>query len=120
MHKLGADEFKIVEELLKTINIHLVVNSVLEGSTTGIVFIDDKDHPKSAFVWARNRLFLAGKNTNEEFNSAVKKLFDETIYPDSQLSGVEAYSLFYSPDDWGDVIFSVSIIRFITFADSIG
>jgi RimJ/RimL family protein N-acetyltransferase len=104
MHKLGTDELKVVEDLLKPLDIHLAVKSVIDANTPGMIFVDDREQPKSAFVWARNRLFLAGKSNNEEFNNSVKNLFDETIYPESQMIGVGGYSLFYSPDDWGDSV----------------
>lgn len=104
VHKLGTDEYEIVEDLLKSLDIHLAVKSVIENNTPGWIYVDDRDHPRSAFVWARNRLFLAGKYNNEKFNNAVKDIFEETIFPESPLSGVEGFSLFYSPDDWDDSI----------------
>ena len=107
LYELKVDQYQKVGKLLQSLDIHLAINSIIEGKSTGRIYVDDPNHPNSAFIWARNRTFLVGKSQNEVFNTAVKNLFEKEIYPESLKSGIDGFSLSYSPNSWGNTIKNV-------------
>ena len=104
MDKLEAREYILAKSVLQPLDIHLAVEALLEGSSPGEIYVDDRQEPRSAFAWTMGRYFLSGASDNDGFNLAVKARFDERIYPESLERGVDGFTLYYEPEGWGDVI----------------
>jgi hypothetical protein len=79
MDKLETGEYFSARSVLQPLDIHLAVEALLEGSSPGEIYVDDRKEPRSAFVGTMGRYFLSGASSNEEFNLAVKSRFDEQI-----------------------------------------
>lgn len=104
MDKLEAGEYILARPVLQPLDIHLAVDALLEGSSPGEIYVDDRQEPRSAFARTMGRYFLSGVSDNDVFNLAVKARFDVRIYPEALERGVDGFTLYYAPDGWGEVI----------------
>jgi RimJ/RimL family protein N-acetyltransferase len=104
MDKLQADEYFSARSVLRPLDIHLAVTALLEGSSPGEIYVDDRKEPRSAFLGTMGRYFLSGASNNAEFNLAVKSRFDEQIFPEAQDGKKDSFTLYFAPDGWGKVI----------------
>lgn len=104
MDKLEAGEYILARPVLQPLDIHLAVQALLEGSSPGEIYVDDRHEPMSAFAQTMGRYFLSGVSDNDEFNLAVKARFDERIYPEALEREEDGFTLYYAPDGWGEVI----------------
>jgi len=105
--KLKHEQFSLAREILNGLDNHLAVQALLAGDSPGEIYLDDLDYPQAALAWTMKRLFLAGRSDNEAINGALREFFVEKIYPDAIEQGLDGFTVFYTPDDWGTVIADV-------------
>ncbi|OPG99707.1 hypothetical protein B2I21_01575 [Chryseobacterium mucoviscidosis] len=89
-------------------NGHVVVGGVLAGLQCGRVYADQIDAPKSALIWAKNEMFyLIGRSDNEQFNSLVREVLVQELFPEALVAGEDMLNLEVYPDpgsDWAPVL----------------
>jgi RimJ/RimL family protein N-acetyltransferase len=101
--ELKKNDYEKVRSLFKGLNYHLVIFSIIEGNSPGRVYVDNVDHPQSAFVWdyTEGGFYLAGDENNEEFNQSLNQCILEEIYPASkEIPRCVEFVLNYHPDTW--------------------
>lgn len=84
---------------------HPVVNAVIEGHTSGRVFVDDAAAPRAAFILTTcGYSYLAGAADHAAFNTALGALLTETLLP-AQARSADPSLVFYPlTPDWGGAI----------------
>jgi RimJ/RimL family protein N-acetyltransferase len=105
--ELSQNEFEKARSVFRAMDCHLAVNSIIEGTTPGKIYVDDPAHPQAAITWTKHRFFLAGDAGNEAFNRALHRLFAKEIHPQATAAGLSALMVYYSPDSWADKLSDV-------------
>lgn len=111
MHQLEFHNYSKVKSLVADLNIHLAVEALLRGDSSGKVYVDDLRNPKSVFAHTMARYFLSGRTDNKGFNVAVNQNFERCIYPAADLQDLEGFSLFFQPNAWRGVIAETILIN---------
>lgn len=83
---------------------HLSAVALLNGDAPGTVWVDDPNRPRSALARIGHRFFLAGDDSNEGFNRAVRRFFLDEIYPAARAEGQEEFALYYPAAAWEGAI----------------
>ncbi len=99
MHELQQAQFEETRSLFTPLTHHLAIESILAGSTSGRIFVDDMERPRTAVAWFKRRVFLAGNRTNDVINVALNRLFTNIYYPEMVAAGLDqsAFTLVYTP-----------------------
>ncbi len=83
----------------------LVIFAVIEGKVPGRIYVDDADHPRTAFLWdhVEGEFYLAGYAHNEAFNQALNDCIRHRIRCEAQaqLPHLSEFTLYCDPDVWG-------------------
>jgi len=101
--ELDQSQFATIRPLVSGLAHRPAVEAVIAGTCAGRVFVDNLAQPNSCFIWERPGIYyVAGRETNEEFNSDLSALFTTAIIP----SKPEAYWGYICPGSsaWGQVI----------------
>jgi GNAT superfamily N-acetyltransferase len=104
MHTLPACHYDRVRPLFAGLDHQLATAAILQRAAPAEIYVDDPNEPRAAFTWTNHRFFLAGAPDNAAFNDGVRRLFDETIYPQAAAWGLTMLELKHTPDGWADVI----------------
>ena len=104
MVKLDPVQYPEAKELAGDLEHHLALGALLNGDSSGEVYLDNRAAPRSMFARTMKRSFLAGSSGNQGFNLALRQLFAEQLFPQGIERGEQGFSLFYAPDAWDDVI----------------
>ncbi len=105
MHELEPTEYDKVRPVFQLMDHHLAVNAILEGVVPARVYVDDCDHPRAACTWIKHRFFLAGSKKIDVFNEGIKKLFEDTIFP--QILEAGSTLVLYYAGNWEDNISTI-------------
>jgi GNAT superfamily N-acetyltransferase len=97
--------------LTHSLDIHLSIQSILQGTTPAKIYVDDADQPEAVFIQTAHRFFIAGDAHNETFAVDVRRLFDETIYPHALENGMREFILYHAPG-WEDTIEAILAGRY--------
>lgn len=100
IYELNPDDFENTSQLFAAFEADLAVASILAGKSPARVFADDPACPQRAFTWFKSRAFLAGETGSGAFNHALRRMLEETVYPQSASAGFEAILLHYEPAGW--------------------
>jgi RimJ/RimL family protein N-acetyltransferase len=100
MHELTPAAFETVRPLFSELEFHLSVNSILTGVTAARIFVDDPARPQAVFVWSAHRFYLAGTPHNAAFNTALRELFFNEVYPHGLAGGPPLFVLYYAANGW--------------------
>ncbi len=92
---LQSDNFEQIRPLFAPLHHHLAIESILNGTTPGKVYVDELVAPTVALAWYQSRFYLSGK-VETAVSHSLHHLFTETVYP----SGLEAILLHYAPAEW--------------------
>lgn len=95
MNELPTDQFEQIRPLFAPLHHHLAIESILNGTTPGKVYVDDLLTPTVGLAWYQSRFYLSGQ-PETAVSQLLHRLFAETIYP----SGLEAMVLHYAPAEW--------------------
>ena len=90
----------LFEELAKW---NFVIDSVLEGTILGRIYVDDPANPESAFFFSAFWYFLAGNPNHQAFNQAINALItSESFGNDPHRGDEDMIFLVCQPDVWQD------------------
>ena len=77
------------------------LNAVLEGHSSGRIFVDDPDRPSVGFVWTPwGYFYLAGSVENAAFNRALGHTLVDTLIPLSVAMGERWPALYPDSEAW--------------------
>lgn len=102
MYLLKPAEFEPAKSLLHSLDHHLAVACILDGTVPAKVYADCADRPTVVLAVASRRLFLAGNPENEVVNRSLQRLFNETIHPQALAAGERMFVLYYQPTGWSE------------------
>lgn len=114
IYELSNSEYERARPVFKALDYHLVVNSIIEGTTRAKIYVDDPADPGAAITWTKHRFYLAGDADNDAFNRALSQLFVGEIYPQSIKAGKDVLILYYSPGSWEEEMNVILKDRFPT------
>jgi RimJ/RimL family protein N-acetyltransferase len=100
MNLLDRQDYGKIEHLLAEMPYHLAPLAILHGAASGEVYVDDARRPRSALIQNRSRRHLVGDPHHPQFNAGLRRYFLETVYPQGQQAGDEAFTLFYPDEEW--------------------
>lgn len=86
--KLRKDQYEVVRHLFETMHYQLTANTVIDGTLDGDIYVDDINHPKSAYIKSPEGDFIVGDSRNSAFNNGLKGVISFYAY------------LQFSPEDW--------------------
>jgi hypothetical protein len=104
--EIAVKEFQTVRRLFPGRKQYVPVFAILDGHFPGRVFVDDKERPAVALVWAVSRwAYVGGDPTNAGFLAGLPTLIRETLIPDSAVMGMDWFEM-YAPNDtvWIDAV----------------
>src|SRR5437762_1394618 len=104
MEQLGAADYAAAQPLFRSLDYHLAVRTILDGTIPAPIYADDPAHPQAALIRHKSRLYLAGSTQNEAFNQAVRRFVVECIAAQARAAGAGALVLYYASPDWEAVI----------------
>ena len=92
------------------VKFHLVINAIINTKIPGRIWVDDINNPNSALIWdIRYSFYFLGREDNNEFNGALKKLFSEEISPNALKDGIKQFFLI-CPEAWEGRILENEVI----------
>jgi RimJ/RimL family protein N-acetyltransferase len=80
LDQLSIAEMSSARPLFAGMDDHLIIQAVLDGTSPGSVYVDDRRHPTAAFVSSAEGHYLAGSPGNRAFNDALRRMLAETIF----------------------------------------
>ena len=86
----------LVRPLFAPISYNLAIDSILSGLSPGDIYVDNTNYPRLAVTRTSSRIFLAGQ-PQEAFASALNHHFLRRIYLYAASTGLEFYTLHYTP-----------------------
>ncbi|MFX0091308.1 MAG: GNAT family N-acetyltransferase [Candidatus Hodarchaeota archaeon] len=97
IHELTTNKDKL-RPLINNFKHRPMLESIIEGSSIGKIFVDDLSAPRSAIVWTfefegESLFYLLGTSTNTQFNEAFQNYFNTEIKPLAKKKGWEEYYL---------------------------
>lgn len=104
IHVVEPDQYDIVQPIFKGLADTLIVTAVIEGKCPGEIYVDDPVTPEIALIVSGEGYFLAGNETNDQFNTQLRDFLNEKIIPEKLKKGEENISLNYFPDTWEEKI----------------
>jgi RimJ/RimL family protein N-acetyltransferase len=103
--ELAASEFERTRPIFAGLVNRVAILAIIERHSAGRIFVDDANHPTSAFIWNEFRYsYLAGRTDNTAFNAALYKLLTETLLPEAQASPDPTLVLYPFPTAWHEII----------------
>ena len=102
--KVSRKYYPIIKEFVNQSTYKVCTISVLEDSTKGEVFADSVNTPSIVLMWFKPAtVYIYGEVTKiDEFNSDLKKVFDEWIIPECTKEGCGGSSMsFFEEEYWG-------------------
>jgi RimJ/RimL family protein N-acetyltransferase len=101
INEISTHQYQQIAPLLGKYADYPVVNAIVEGNSSGRIFVDYPTEPKSAFVLTNAGFsYLVGSPGNEDFNQSLMRLLDNEIFPKIRQSD-DPTLIFYSlADGW--------------------
>ena len=103
LKKVKREYYPTIKEFVNKYTYKVCTNSVLEGSAKGEVFSDSVNAPSIALMWFKPAtVYIYGEvNDINEFNTDLKKIFDEWIIPECVKEGCGGSSIsFFKEKFW--------------------
>ena len=88
MVHLEASEIAATRGLFAGAHIELVVDGVIAGNSPGIVWADDRAHPRTALLWDGKHCLYLGGSADADAVGSLNDLFTSTILPDARARGL--------------------------------
>jgi GNAT superfamily N-acetyltransferase len=76
-YKLDKTNYEKARPLFRALEFHLTSAAVLDGSSPGLVIVDDQRNPQSAFMLSPEGCYLAGRSDNDAFNRSLGQAIRE-------------------------------------------
>jgi RimJ/RimL family protein N-acetyltransferase len=101
MQKLKPTDYAKVRPLFQGAYLTLIIDGVLAGNSTGKLWVDDANQPRTALLWDNAYiLYVAGAVDNKAFNHQLGELFINHIAPTARAHGIDGFKIVYSHPDW--------------------
>lgn len=107
--ELLFEEYCMVKPFFEGLEFDLLLSSILEGNSLAQVWGDDKFEPKSVFLWdkANNVFYLAGEESNIQFNRELRVLIGRKIVPELKLRRRLHFRLRSTSEPWEKTLPSI-------------
>jgi RimJ/RimL family protein N-acetyltransferase len=106
--ELDTSEYMKIKPLIDDLKLsnHPVINGVMDGNNLGRIFVDNREVPTVALVWARMEMFyFIGNSENDQFNRNLETFIIDHIKPDALSIGDNDFNLEVYPfEKWEQVI----------------
>ncbi len=89
--------------LFAPISYHLAIESILSGSSPGMIFTDDHEAPRLALVWTQGRVYLAGDPADGDLRTAVRDCMATELRLDAEKRSLDAFTVAYT-SEWSPYI----------------
>ncbi|MBD2869336.1 GNAT family N-acetyltransferase [Paenibacillus arenilitoris] len=89
----AADCCRLVKPLLGEAQSNVVINGVLNGNNRGKVYVDHREAPRAALVWAENEMFYLVGRYEEAFYSRLEAFIAERIASEALRQGEDCFNL---------------------------
>ena len=83
MFQLRSDEFEVVRQLFHDLKEHLIIQAVIDGSSPGKLYVDNKETPTAAFLCSVEGYFLVGDPKNKLFVINLSNLIHNSEFQKS-------------------------------------
>ena len=101
LKELKSSEFERARPLFQGFDYSLSIQAAIEGNNPGRIFVDDVNHPRTAFGLTVEGYLLAGEDGNLETNEGLRRLFKERIFTGEVfVNGNSSMSLAVHPETW--------------------
>jgi RimJ/RimL family protein N-acetyltransferase len=104
LKRLAAVAYPRIRPLFTALNYNLLIDSVLDGNTPGLVYVDQPKEPRLALLWTRqDALILAGipgTSIDSTLRHELNKLLEQTILPDARQRYIPQLSIQWYPSEW--------------------
>ncbi len=102
--RLPREQYSRLDPLIAPLGTqHLIVRALLEESSPGTVYVDNRIRPRSAFIASAEGRFLLGTPTNDDFNTALRHQFEQ-LFAGEREAWEEELVLTCYPDTWADTL----------------
>lgn len=106
IQELETQYFQRIFPLIPDHPQYVPVLSVLDGNFPGRIFVDQREHPRTALVWAVSRWsYLVGSPTNEVFFRHLPELVTETLIPAAKELHMDHFEMYLPADCQWTAIF---------------
>ncbi|MCC3356364.1 GNAT family N-acetyltransferase [Bacillus sp. REN16] len=108
IEKLIQIQFNLVKPLIPGLENHPVLNGVIDGNNPGEIYVDNRNQPETAFIWAKNEMFyLCGRVDNQKFNFELEE-YIASVIRDEALPEEDTLNLEVYPNhEWNGTIESI-------------
>ena len=86
LYQISAPELARLKPLCEPLVYHLVLDSILDGNSLGIVFTDHPTSPQTAWINFKHHCFLVGAPDLPDFNHALQSYFRQCFIPKARAS----------------------------------
>lgn len=101
LNELQETEYEKVRPIFTIMDYNLVVTSMIECKSPAKIYVDHPTRPRMALAWKKSKVYLAGAPQEKDTIGALRRLFDETIYPGVVAADLENdFTVRYAPNDW--------------------
>lgn len=101
IHLLASTDYTKVHPLFQGVHLSLVVDGVLAGNSTGLLWVDDLDHPRTALMWDNAySIYMVGEAGNHKFNQALSEFFATQLVPAARVRNIDGFKIAYSDPTW--------------------
>lgn len=101
--ELKERDHEKVQPLFEELRYNLITSAVIEGTSPGRIYADSAADPRTAFMCTVEGYYLAGHDSNNEFNTSLNKLIFERIFAgDTIRKGETDVAIGFYPNSWGD------------------
>jgi RimJ/RimL family protein N-acetyltransferase len=106
MIELAQGEFRRAAHIFGGHLQYIPALSVIHGEFPGRVFVDDRDSPAAAVVWAFGRwAYIEGRSDNTDFNSSIARLVQDGIMPPSREINLQWFEMYTSlSPEWNAIV----------------
>lgn len=101
IHELKKRDYQKALQLFKELDWNLITSAVIEGTSPGRVYADRVENPRTAFMCTAEGYYLAGYDSNDEFNTSLNKLIFRKIFAGDTVRKDETdVAIGFHPDSW--------------------
>jgi len=103
MKILNFEEFITVHHLINQIKYQTVLQTILSGDTSGVLYVNNKETPTVAFAQFKQRTFLSG-DPNLAFREQLKNFFSTRVQQHCQEFDVPYIRLTVNNPQWLNIV----------------
>lgn len=101
LERSNLPDYTKVRPLFQGLHLSLVIDGVLAGNSTGLIWVDDPGQPRTALMWDNAySIYVVGEASNHEFNQALGQFFTTQLAPAARSQGIDGFNIAYSDPAW--------------------